>query len=71
MEVRSGAELGLKKIQSPETVKPKKTENPANIPGSDYTNKSLEQSDKAASAISASQTRDYYKILGSTIDRMG
>jgi len=71
MEVRSSTELGLKNVQTPESAKPKRTENPANIPGSDYTNRSLEQADKGASAIKASQTKDYYKVVGSTVDLMG
>ena len=70
MEVRSNTELGLKNVLSPEAMKAKRTENPANIPGSDYTNRSLEQSERAASAIKASQARDFYKVLGNTVDRM-
>ena len=72
MEIRSGSELGIKNIQTPsEAMKQKRTENPANIPGSDYSNRALEQSEKGASAIKASETRDYYKVLGSTVDMMG
>lgn len=69
MEVRANTELGLKNVQS-EGLHQRRTENPAGLPGSDYSNRMIDNLNKEASSIRPSQTKDYYKTVGSTIDKM-
>ena len=70
MEVRMNTELGLKNIQSNGIREEKRTENPAHIPGNDYSNRMLDNLNRESAALKPSQTKDFYKILGSTIDQM-
>ena len=68
MEIRSGAELGLKMINHGETVKFKPKENPANLPGKDLENSQFEQIEREMNATRPSQTKEAYIINGGSVN---
>ena len=69
MEIRMGAEVGLKKAASlgmPEVKK--KIENFANLPGRDMNNRQARNIERTAGALRPTELKDRYKVLGNTID---
>lgn len=69
MEIRLGAEVGLKKAASmgiPETKT--KTENYANLPGKDVNNRQAHDTDRAAAALKPTEMKAQFKLLGNTIN---
>jgi len=68
MEVRSNTEIGLKHVGAFFSAQEKKVENPAHIPGSDYSNRQLENSERDARALRMEQTKTHYKVAGPSIN---
>ncbi|MBX7058031.1 MAG: hypothetical protein K1X75_08180 [Leptospirales bacterium] len=68
MEMRIGAEVGLKKAAAYETPRVKLTENPAALPGSDQTNRQAEESRSQSQALKPTDGVQRYQLLGNTIN---
>lgn len=68
MEMRIGAEVGLKKAAAYEPPRIKLTENPASLPGSDQTNRGAEESQSAAQALKPTDGVQRYQLIGNTIN---
>ncbi|MCB1327477.1 MAG: hypothetical protein H7A21_10935 [Spirochaetales bacterium] len=68
MEVRVGAEVGLKNPAQFELPKIKLTENPGRLPGSDTTNRQAEEDSAASRAIRPNEMKARYQLLGNTIN---
>jgi hypothetical protein len=68
MELRMGPEVGLKKAAAYEPPKIKLTENPANLPNSDFTNRQAEQNQRGSDATRATDVQDRFQVLGNSIN---
>lgn len=70
MEVRLGAEVGLKNhhaYTSPKTDKPP-VENVAQLPGDDMNNRNLKESKEASQALRPTDMKQRFQSLGNTIN---
>ncbi|MCB1173132.1 MAG: hypothetical protein KDK39_06190 [Leptospiraceae bacterium] len=69
MEVRLGAEVGLKKVPvMGKTEIITKSENTANLPGSDVNNRLETQVERQSGALKPQQVKDAFQVVGNTIN---
>lgn len=68
MELRMGPEVGLKKTTAYEPPKLKLTENPANLPNSDFSNREAEQIQRSSAATRPTDVQDRFQVLGNSIN---
>ena len=69
MEIRLGAEVGLKRAASlgmPEIKK--KVENFAHLPGRDMNNRQARDIERTAAAMKPTDVKNRFKVLGNTVD---
>jgi len=68
MEVRLGAELGMKSVSREGFKKMTPLENPAHLPGKIYENRQYDQMEKEMNSLRPNQTKEVYEIEGGSVN---